>query len=88
MSDPELHEITLYRAKAEPELRRFSAWCYCSIRTTCGLRARKFVPPDFVRRKFAVPFQGSPKRFGWEVGCRGMERFQSEAFSGTAEGAE
>ncbi len=31
---------------------------------------------------------GCVKSFGWEVGCRGTERFQSEAFSGTAEGAE
>jgi len=33
-------------------------------------------------------FPDRPGRFGWEIGCRRMERFQSEAFSGTAEGAE
>lgn len=34
--------------KKNPSLRRFPAWSYCSIRTTCGLRARKLCPLVFV----------------------------------------
>jgi hypothetical protein len=34
--------------KKNPSLRRFPAWSCCSIRTTCGLRARKLCPPVFI----------------------------------------
>ena len=88
MSDPALHEITLNRAKEEPVPAWFPGVFLLFYQNDLWTASMKIRPARLRSPEICVPFQGSPKRFGWEVGCRGMERFQSEASSGTAEGAE
>jgi hypothetical protein len=90
MSDPELHEITFNRAKEEPVSASFPGVVLLFYQNNLWTASTKIVPASLHSPGSDLP-QVSRDRvgcFGWEVGCRGTERFQSEAFSGTAEGAE
>jgi hypothetical protein len=91
MSDPESHEITLNRAKEEPVPASFPGVFLLFYQNDLRSASTKIVPPGVHCMTLIYRlsrFLDRPGRFGWEVGCRRTERFQSEAFSGTAEGAE
>lgn len=89
ISDAELHEITFNRAKEEPVPASFPGVVLLFYQNNLWSASTKIAPYG-VRGMTLMyrRFPDRPKRFGWEDGCRGTERFQSEAFSGTAEGAE
>ena len=90
MSDPELHEITFNRAKEEPVPASFPGVVLFFYQKNLRSASAKIVPtsPRSSGTNLLPISWIVPGSFGWEVGCRGTERFQSEAFSGTAEGAE
>jgi hypothetical protein len=84
-----LHEITFNRAKEEPVPASFPGVVLLFYQNNLWSASTK-IAPHGVRGITLMyrRFSDRPKRFGWEVGCRVTERFHSEAFSGTAEGAE
>ena len=90
MSDPELHEITLYRAKEEPVPSSFLGVVLLFYQNDLWTASTKTVRASLHSLGTDLPHVSRDRAgcFGWEVGCRGTERFHSEAFSGTAEGAE
>jgi hypothetical protein len=90
MSDPESHEITLNRAKEEPVPASFPGVVLLFYQNDLWTASTKTVPVSLHSPDTDLPLVPLDRVgcFGWEVGCRGTERFHSEAFSGTAEGAK
>jgi hypothetical protein len=61
MSDPELHEITLYRAKEEPVPSSFLGVVLLFYQNNLRTASTKIVPPVIM---ICRPVHGSSERFG------------------------
>jgi len=92
MSDPESHEITLNRAKEEPVPASFPGVVLLFYQNDLWTASTKSMPPASLPspgHRFAACFPWFvPGASVERLAAGGTERFQSEAFSGTAEGAE